>query len=46
MNTIRLTFFFASLAVAVWAEPVGSIKGYVRDASASVVPAAGVTLTN
>src|SRR5580704_7861535 len=46
MKTIRLMLLLVFLAVAVCAAPVGSIKGYVRDASGGVIPAAGVTLTN
>src|SRR5580698_2063095 len=46
MKTIRLMFFLLLSAVAVCAAPVGSIKGYVRDASGAVIPSAGVTLIN
>ena len=34
------------LAVTLWAAPVGSIKGYVRDTSGAIVPGAIVTLVN
>jgi len=46
MRYFYKTLLLTLLAVSAWAAPVGSIKGYVRDASGAIVPNATVMLSN
>ena len=46
MGKVLWGFLFLSVAATSFAAPVGSIKGYVRDATGAFVPSVSITLEN
>lgn len=45
-SALRWAISVSLASTALFAAPVGSVKGYIKDSSGSVVPAANITLKN